>query len=192
LDSTALSGLLLSPERVAGMVGAAALVQESFADSVIDDSEKLLQKDCIGVMAPAQHRVYGDAGWTGVRSQALRNAGEGPRIYAVIQAVISFPNADAAKKLLADQQSQWASCSGRTLTLTFPTPPSPQLWIAGTPADMDGTTTMTQTLKDGGGMQCQRALAVRNNVAVDVSACRYDTAEQALDIVHGIAAKIPG
>jgi hypothetical protein len=192
LDSTALSGLLLSPERVAGMVGARALVQESFAESVIDDSEKLLQKDCIGVMAPAQHLVYGDARWTGVRSQALRNAGEGPRIYAVVQAVISFPNADAAKRLLAEQQSQWASCSGRTLTLTSTTPPSPQLWVAGTPADIDGTMVMTQTLKDGGGMQCQRALAVRNNVAVDVSACRYDVVEQALDIVHGIAAKIRG
>ena len=192
LSTTALSGLLLSPERVAGMVGAAELVQESFADSVIDDSEKLLQKDCIGVMAPAQHLVYGDAGWTGVRSQALRIAGDGPRLYAVIQAVISFPNADAAKKLLAEQQSQWASCSGRTLTVTFPAPPSPQLWTAGTPADMDGTMTMTQTLKDGGGMQCQRALTVRNNVAVDVSACRYDIAEQAYDIAHGIAAKIPG
>lgn len=192
LNSTALSGLLLPPEQVAGIVGAAGLVQESFADSVIDDSQKLLQKDCIGVMAPAQHLVYADAGWTGVRSQALRNAGEGPRIYAVIQAVISFPTADAAKKLLADQQSQWASCSGRTLSLAFPTPPTPQLWTAGTPADMDGTMTMTQTLKDGGGMQCQRALGVRNNVAIDVSACRYDIAEQALDIVHGIAAKIPG
>jgi eukaryotic-like serine/threonine-protein kinase len=192
LNSTALSGLLLPPEQVAGIVGAAALVQESFADSVIDDSQKLLQKDCIGVMAPAQHLVYADAGWTGVRSQALRNAGEGPRIYAVIQAVISFPTADAAKKLLADQQSQWASCSGRTLSLAFPTPPTPQLWTAGTPADMDGTMTMTQTLKDGGGMQCQRALGVRNNVAIDVSACRYDIAEQALDIVHGIAAKIHG
>ncbi len=192
LNSSALSGLLLPPERVAGMVGAADLVQESFADSVIDDSPKLLQKDCIGVMAPAQHLVYADTGWTGVRSQALRNAGDGPRIYAVIQAVISFPTADAAKKLLADQESQWASCSGRTLSLTFPAPPSPQLWTAGTPADMDGTMTMTQTLKDGGGMQCQRALTVRNNVAIDVAACRYDVTEQALDIVHGIAARIPG
>ncbi len=192
LSSTALSGLLLPPERVAGMVGAAQLVQESFADSVIDDSQKLLQKDCIGVMAPAQHLVYADTGWTGVRSQALRNAGDGPRIYAVIQSVISFPTVDAAKKLLAEQQSQWASCSGRTLSLTFPTTPSPQLWTAGTPADMDGTMTMTQTLKDGGGMQCQRALAVRNNVAIDVSACRYDVTEQAVDIVHGIAARIHG
>ncbi|WIM87106.1 serine/threonine-protein kinase PknH/PknJ [Candidatus Mycobacterium wuenschmannii] len=192
LNSAALTGLLLSPEQVAGMVGAAQLVQESFSDAVIDDSEKLLQKDCIGVMAPAQHLVYADAGWTGVRSQALRNPGEGPRMYAIIQAVISFPTVDAAKKLLADQQSQWASCSGRTLTVTFPTPPSPQLWAAGTPADMDGVMTMTQTLKDGVGMQCQRALAVRNNVAVDVSACRFDVAEQALDIVRGIAARIPG
>lgn len=192
LTSAALSGLLLPPERVAGMVGAAALVQESFADSVIDDSRKLLQKDCIGVLAPAQHLVYAGTGWTGARSQVLRNAGDGPRIYAVIQAVISFPNADAAKKLLAEQQSQWASCSGRTLTLTLPAPPTPQLWSVGTPADMDGAMTMTQTLKDGGGMQCQRALAVRNNIAIDVSACRYDISEQALEVVHGIAAKIPG
>ena len=140
-------------------------------------------------MAPAQHLVYGDAGWTGVRSQALRNAGEGARIYAVTQAVISFSNADAAKKLLAEQQSQWTSCSARS-DAYVPTPPSPQLWVAGTPADIDGTMVMTQTLKDGGGMQCQRALAVRNNIAVDVSACRYDVVEQALDIVHGIAAKI--
>ncbi|HEY1840289.1 MAG TPA: serine/threonine-protein kinase PknH/PknJ [Mycobacterium sp.] len=191
LTSAALSGLLLPPEQVAGIIGAAALVQESFADTVIDDSEKLLQKDCVGVMAPAQHPVYADAGWTGARSQALRNAGKGPRVYAVIQAVISFPTADAAKKLLAEQQSQWASCSGRTLTVAFPAPPTPQLWTAGAPADADGTMTMTQTLKDGGGMQCQRALAVRSNVAVDVSACRYDVANQALDIVNGIAAKIP-
>ena len=185
-----LSGLLLPPEQVAGLLGADALVQESFADSVIDDSQKLLQKDCIGVMAPAQHLVYADTGWTGARSQALRNAGEGPRVYAVIQAVIALPNADAAKKLLAAQKSQWASCSGRTLTLAFPTPPTPQLWIAGTPADTDGTLTMTQALKDGGGMECQRALAARNNVAIYISACRYDVTNQAVDILNGIAAKI--
>ena len=82
-------------------------------------------------------------------------------------------------------------CSGRTLTLAFPTPPTPQLWTAGTPADTVGTLTMTQTLKDGGGMECQRALAVRNNVAIDISACRYDIANQAVDILNGIAAQIP-
>jgi eukaryotic-like serine/threonine-protein kinase len=191
LTSAALSGLLLSPEHVAGIIGASALVQESFADSVIDDSQKLLQKDCIGVMAPAQHMVYADTEWTGVRSQALRNAGDGPRSYAVIQAVIAFPTVEAAKKLLAEQESQWTSCSGRTLTLVFPAPPTPQLWTAGTPADTDGTLAMTQTMKDGGGMQCQRALAVRNNVAIDISACRYDIADQAVDIVNQIAAKVP-
>lgn len=191
LASPALSGLLLTPEQVAGIIGAAGLVQESFADSVIDDSQKVLQKDCIGVVAPAQHLVYADTGWTGVRSQALRNAGDGARIYSVIQAVVAFPTAAEAKKLLAAQESQWTSCSGRTLTLAFPTPPAPQLWTAGTPADADGALTMTQTMKDGGGMQCQRAPAVRNNVAIDISACRFDIASQAFDILNHIAAKIP-
>ena len=107
------------------------------------------------------------------------------------RAVVAFPTAAEAKKLLAAQESQWTSCSGRTLTLAFPTPPTPQLWTAGTPADADGALTMTQTMKDGGGMQCQRALAARNNVAIDISACRFDIASQAVDILNHIAAKIP-
>jgi eukaryotic-like serine/threonine-protein kinase len=189
--SAALSDLLLPPEQVAGLVGANALVQESFADTVIDDSQKLLQKDCIGVAAPDQHLVYADTGWTGARSQALRNGGDGPRAFAVIQAVIAFPSADEAKRLLGAQRSQWISCTGRTLTLVFPAPPSPQLWTAGKPRDIDGTLTMTQEMKDGGGMDCQRALAVRNNIAIDISACRYDVTNQAVDILNAIAAKIP-
>jgi eukaryotic-like serine/threonine-protein kinase len=190
ITSAALSGLLLTPEQVAALIGADALVQESFADSVTDDSQKFLQKDCTGVMAPAQQLVYADTGWTAARSQVLRNAGDGPRFYDVTQAVIALPNADAANKLLAAQKSQWAHCSGRTLTLASPTPPTPQLWTAGTPADTGGTLTMTQTLKGGGGMECERALAVRNNIAVDISACRYDVTNQAVDILNGIAAKI--
>jgi hypothetical protein len=113
VTSAALSGLLLSPEQVAGLVGADALVQESFADTMIDDSQKVVQKDCIGVAAPDQHLVYADSGWTGARSQALRNAGEGPRAFAIIQAVIAFPSAEQAKKLVAAQKSQWTSCSGQ-------------------------------------------------------------------------------
>ncbi|MGB6209697.1 serine/threonine-protein kinase PknH/PknJ [Mycobacterium sp.] len=189
--SAALSGLLLRPEQVAGIVGADALVQESFADTMIDDSQKVVEKDCVGVAAPDQHSVYGDSGWTGARSQALRNAGEGPRAFAVIQAVIAFPTADQAKKVVAAQKSQWNSCSGHTLTLVFPTPPSPQLWTIGKPEDADGTLRMTQQLKDGGGMKCQRALAAHNNVAIDVSTCRYDVVNQAADIVNAIAAKVP-
>jgi eukaryotic-like serine/threonine-protein kinase len=189
--SAALSNLLLSPEQVAGLIGADVLVQESFADTVIDDSRKVMQKDCIGVAAPDQRLVYADTGWTGARSQALRNGGDGPRAFAVIQAVIAFPSADAAKKLLAAQKSQWTRCAGRTLTLVVPAPSSPQRWTAGTPADTDGTLTMTQRMKPGRGMECQRALAVRNNVAIDISACRNDVTNQAVAILNAIAAKIP-
>jgi serine/threonine-protein kinase len=190
VTTAALSGLLLPPEQVAGIVGADALVQESLAVTTIDDSPKVVEKDCIGVAAPDEHLVYADSGWTAARSQALRNAGEGPRAFAVIQAVIAFPSAEQANKIVAEQKSQWTKCSGRTLTFVFPTPPSPQLWTVGKPDDTDGTLKMTQELKDGGGMKCQRALAAHSNVAVDVSACRYDVTNQAADIVNAIAGKI--
>jgi eukaryotic-like serine/threonine-protein kinase len=191
VTTAALTGLLLPPEQVAGIVGADALVQESLAVSTIDDSPKVVEKDCIGVAAPDEHLVYADSGWTAARSQALRNAGEGPRAFAVIQAVIAFPSAEQAEKIVAAQKSQWSRCSGRTLTFVFPTPPSPQLWTVGKPDDTGGTLRMTQELKDGGGMKCQRALAAHNNVAIDVSACRYDVTNQAVDIVNAIAAKLP-
>jgi serine/threonine-protein kinase len=187
----ALTGLLLAPEQVAGIVGADALVQESLAVTTIDDSPKVVEKDCIGVAAPDEHLVYADSGWTAARSQALRNAGEGPRAFAVIQAIIAFPSPEQANKLVAEQKSQWTKCSGRTLTFVFPTPPSPQLWTVGKPDDTDGMLRMTQELKDGGGMKCQRALTAHSNVAIDVSACRYDVTNQAVDIVNGIAAKLP-
>lgn len=79
------------------VVGADALVQESFADTVIDDSPKLLQKDCIGVAAPDQHLVYADTGWTGARSQALRNNGDGACRYDVTNQAVDVLNAIAAK-----------------------------------------------------------------------------------------------
>jgi eukaryotic-like serine/threonine-protein kinase len=37
---------------------------------------------------------------------------------------------------------------------------------------------------------CQRALAARNNVVIDVDLCRDNVANQAVDIVNAIAAKI--
>ncbi len=191
LAVTAMSALLPSPDQVAEIMGADKLVQDSFADTVIDDSSKLEEKNCIGVVAPAQHLVYANTGWTAIRSQALRNPGEGPRSYAVIQAVIAFPKPTAAQSVLTAQKAQWSGCSGHPYTLDFPTPPTPQRWTAGPLTDSDGTLSMTQQLQEGGGMACQRALATRNNVAIDIVACRYDVTNQAVNLLNAIAARIP-
>ncbi len=188
---TAMSALLLTPEQVAEIMGADKLVQDAFADTVIDDSPKLEEKNCIGVVAPAQHLVYANTGWTAIRSQALRNPGEGPRSYQVIQAVIAFPEPQAAQSVLAAQKSQWSGCSGHPYTLNFPTPPTPQRWTAGPLTDSADTLSMTQQLEDGGGMGCQRVMSTRNNVVIDIVACRYDVTNQGVNLLNAIAARIP-
>jgi serine/threonine-protein kinase len=190
VPASALSALLLPVDQAANIVGAAELVQESFADTVVDDSPKLTEKECIAAVGPDQHGVYAGTGWTAARSQALRNPGEGPRSYAVIQAVIAFPTARDARKQVAAQKAQWSRCEGRTYAVNFPTPPTPQRYTVGSLTSTDTTLSMTTTLEDVAGAGCQRALTTRNNIAIDVVACRFDVTNQAIDIVDAIAAKV--
>jgi hypothetical protein len=43
----------------------------------------------------------------------------------------------------------------------------------------------------GGGASCQRALAVDNNLIIDVSACGHSITNQASSLVSKIEARIP-
>lgn len=56
------------------------------------------------------------------------------------------------------------------------------------------STTLTMTIRDNGNlvltMTCQRALTVRNNVAIDVSAVRKDPADLAVKLAGQIAGRV--
>jgi hypothetical protein len=108
--------------------------------------------------------------------------------------VVEFPTAAAAQKLLADQTTQWAACSGTPFTLNYANV-APQQWKFGPLTKTATVISMTQALNDprqtpstGG---CQRALAVRNNVVADVWACRLGLSNQGVDLANAILANIP-
>ncbi len=54
-----------------------------------------------------------------------------------------------------------------------------------------GTLAITHTLEGTLHLGCQRALAVRNNLAIDVAGCRIDVTDQGVDLLNAVAAKIP-
>ena len=54
----------------------------------------------------------------------------------------------------------------------------------------DGLLTMPVFWVGVAQQQCQRAMGVRNNVAIDVSACRVDSGDPAVTILRDIVAKI--
>jgi serine/threonine-protein kinase len=73
----------------------------------------------------------------------------------------------------------------------LPNRPLPQHWTFGPLANTDATLSMTHVVDMAGAAGCQHALAARNNIVIDVSACRSEVTNQAVDIVNLVAAKIP-
>jgi hypothetical protein len=65
-----------------------------------------------------------------------------------------------------------------------------KVWTVGPIANTNGTLSTTRTLEGGNGWACQRALTVRNNVAIDVAACSANPADAAVNIADQIAAKV--
>ena len=65
------------------------------------------------------------------------------------------------------------------------------VWTVGPIAITNGTLSTTDTRVGGNGFACQRALAVSNNVAIDVTVLAVNPAHAAVfNIVDQIAAKV--
>ena len=67
---------------------------------------------------------------------------------------------------------------------------SPATWTVSAVSNTNGTLSVRKTREGGNGWNCQRALTVRNNVAVDVTACSYKQGDFGINIAHQIADKV--
>jgi serine/threonine-protein kinase len=187
----ALAALLVPGEQIAEIVGVANMSRSTGVPALIPDNQReIAEADCVSAWNAGQQSVYAGTGATGAYSQVLR-ADEKPVRHIADQAVIAYPNTDAAAKVVAKQFSQWSACSGRTVTLTPPPPRAARLFTFGPLTNTSGVLSMTQTSVDNPIWGCQRALTARSNVVIDIRACRPDTTNQAVDILDAIAAKIP-
>jgi eukaryotic-like serine/threonine-protein kinase len=186
--ASALSGLLLPAEQVSRIMGGANMPSvSSSADTWTDGSPYISDKDCTGPYEPADQATYLNSGAVASHFQQMENPA-GPE--AVQQAVIAFPTADAAQKVLADLHQKWAACAGRTFTVTLPRE-APHRWSFSPLSTPNGTLVLTTSREGRSYAGCQRALAARNNVIIDVGACNMSVDKKGVEILNAIAAKIP-
>lgn len=193
LPPKVLNNLLPTPDEVAQIMGAAELAVFKAVDTLIDESSVIDNKGCLGAFAPAQISVYGNVGWTAARVQAVHEPGPVPIAFEVLQAAIEFPTADAARKLLTAQKTQWSACAGSEFTVTYPGG-TPMRWTFGSVVQSGDVISMQHHLQDRGVSQtgeCQRALEVRNNIVADVWACRVSIVDQGVDLANAILSKLP-
>ena len=185
---SALDGLLLSPDQVNTAMGASGMIVTETSNKMFDDTGRISDKDCLFAFN-GELPVYAGSGWTTTREQYLQQPGD-KFTEEVDQSVSLFPAATDAAAFFTTSTKQWQSCSNRRFTFT-PTGQSPVTYTVGPVSNTNGVLNARRTEEGGNGWNCQRALTVRNNVAVDVSACSYKQGDFAITVAHQIAAKIP-
>ncbi len=184
---SALPGLLLPPDQVAGIIGAPGTLQIIPTRSTLyDDTAEIVEnKECLSAFGPAEHVTYGDSGWTGAQLQYLRDDNFE---HEAFQGVIAFPSAAAAQKLITDQQALWSKCAKKTITLNKPT--AQQHRVLGPLVNDNGTLSMVSVLQESAGRGCEHVMGARNNIVIDTNVCRQDVTNQGVDLLNAIAAKV--
>jgi hypothetical protein len=179
-----LDAMMLTPAQINPLMGATDMAVIRRHDGMSDDSATMQPRECLAIDGSAQAQVYGDSGFTAVRDQAL-NDGNSFTHYAE-QAVVLFPTAKQAKVFFVASGLRWPACHQYTHTQ------SGTKWTVGEISDTNGVLSTIATQQDArtGGWACGRALAVKNNVIVDVNTCSPNPAKSAVDIANQIVAKV--
>ena len=179
-----LAGLLLSPEQVNVAMGSAGMTVTNSQTAMSDNSATMAPQECLALDGAAEAPVYANSGYWAERDQSL-NDGDGFTHY-LKQAVVLFPLVEKAGAFFDTSAQQWAACREYTHTQ------SESQWSVGQISNANGTlsTTATQQNAVASGWGCGRALALTNNVIVDINTCSANPADSAVKIAQQIAANV--
>jgi hypothetical protein len=179
-----LAGLLLSPEQVNVAMGSAGMTVTNSQTAMSDNSATMAPQECLALDGAAEAPVYANSGYWAERDQSL-NDGDNFTHY-LKQAVVLFPTVEIGGAFFDTSAQQWAACREYTHTQ------SESQWSVGQISNANRTlsTTVTQHNASAPGWGCGRALALRNNVMIDINTCSANPADSALKIADLIAANI--
>lgn len=186
VDPENLQSFLAKPDDLSQRFDGADMQPQGLTKQPVTDIDVSPFK-CSSAAVPGMSNAYSGKGFTGFIDQVVNDsAGK----HKFIQALITFPTAQAATDFVAMQASQWKDCANTNLTITI----GGQSDHANTGASSttDGITTIVLTPPAAGSRQCERAITASSNVVVDVRACAVNVGTTASDIARNIGQKITG
>jgi PknH-like extracellular domain len=189
---SALDGLLLDASEINSALSATSMKVWFSGKVMWDWSTSVSDTNCLAIDGPAQDTVYANTGWTAIRGQRLDDSVDDSkrRKHYAIQAVVAFPSAHDASGFYDTSTQTWPACSNRRFSDLNPGKPDTVWTVSGTTTD-NGMLTTSQVQEGGDGWTCQRALTVRNNVAIDIVTCSYRLADAvAVGVAQQIATKV--
>lgn len=203
LAQTALPDLMLSPNDIDTVLGVTGTTSDPPLTTLVEDPVKredyTFPAECRYSTHAALTSVYADSGSTavyGYHDQAPAPAGadqlESPDVY---QFVVLFASPEQAKAFFTTSAQRWPACADRQDTVPAAEGKPELHWKVGQVSNANAvlSTPVTLTVISNGNsvtMPCQRALTARNNVVIDVDACRKDVGDLGVRITNQIAEKI--
>ena len=176
--------LLLRPDQVDAAMGAAGMAVTSDQSAMSDNSATMAPQECLAIDGAAEAPVYANSGYKAERDQSL-NDGDGFAHY-LKQAVVLFPTVRKARDFFDASAQQWPVCHQYTHTQ------SGTQWTVGQIFNAEATLSTVATLQDASapGWACGRALALRNNVIIDINTCSANPADSAMRIADQIGGNV--
>jgi PknH-like extracellular domain len=202
LAQAALAGLLVSPADVDTALGITGSKSLDSGDQLkTDNPSDIFAKsykfpdDCLFIMGPAESLVYANSGNSAVHRERDGASGD-PGSPDINQAVVLFPAAQQANAFFTASAQHWSGCANRKDDVPGEGDNPDVHWEVGAVSNTNGvlTTTTKLTLSKNGQTlsgNCQRVLTTRNNVAIDVEACKQDDpGNAAVTVANQIAGKV--
>lgn len=203
LARAGLPDLMLSPNDIGTVLGVTGTTSDPPVTNLVEDpaqrSDYTFPAECRYSTHAALASVYADSGSTavyGYHDQAPAPAGadqlESPDVY---QFVVLFASPEQASAFFTTSTQRWPACANRQDTVPAADGKPELQWKVGQVSNANGVLSapVTITITSNGNsvtMPCQRALTVRNNVVIDVDACRKDVGDAGVSIANQIAAKV--
>lgn len=180
----ALPGLLLSANDISGRMNKPGMTAMPTENAPLAGS--VTPPNCTGAWGPAYQATYDGSGFTAMVIQGVFS----DPTHKLVQAVTAFPDADAAKAFYDRQVADWNACKSTDIRFEYQGASTEA--DLGVPSTTAGVMTMklTPTTSATAGQQCERDMALRANVIVDVRACSPTVGSSGLAIASAIADKI--
>ena len=172
-----------NPELIAG--------PDSTGVAEPDPSQQVYEPaDCASSFSAGAPPAYEGTGWRGFfgASQA-----QSPTPSVMLgESVVTFDDAAAAQKALTHYVEQWRRCANKQFTWKIIAQGQQAAFTLGEPVDAGDGVTSLRNVNPDSPVTVTRAIAVKNNVLVDVQIMGSDLAEQNVTIAQRILERIPG
>ncbi|MFI5506082.1 sensor domain-containing protein [Mycobacterium sp. NPDC051804] len=184
IPDDALPGLLLSANDISGRMNKPGMTAVPAEYAPLAGS--VTPPNCTGAWGPAYQATYDGSGFTAMVVQGVFS----DPTHKLVQAVTAFPDANAAKVFYDRQAADWNACKSSHIRFEYQGASTEA--DLGVPSTTAGVMTMklNPTNSETTGQQCERNMALRANVIVDVRACSPTVGSSGLSIASAIADKI--